>query len=335
MNKTRKEGSVSLIQRWKKLNIPGILIGNIVLFILFGLANERFLSSYNIMMILRNTCTLLVAALGFTLVILIGKIDMSVGSVVSMAAVSVVVLYNGGVPIVLALILPLLLGIVVGVINGVLIAKCNFDFWVVTFGMMSVFAGLALVATDGNTIAIKNDLINWIGNGKIAGIYVVIWITVILSILMLWIQKKTKFGYDVFALGGSQAVASVSGIKVVQTSIIVYALSGLFAALAGVMIACMTNSGSPAVGTDYTFNAMAAIVIGGTPFIGGKGGVGGTILGALLMKILASGLSLMGIPSTWQKAITGLVIVALIIADVVSNHRKNVKAQRRVYNNVG
>ena len=323
MNKSQKGGAAGLLAGLRKLNIPGILIGNIVLFVLFGLANERFLSSYNIMMIFRNTCTLLMAALGFTLVILIGKIDMSVGSVVSMAAVSVVVLYNAGVPVALALLLPLLIGIAVGVINGLLIAKCNFDFWVVTFGMMSVFAGLALVTTDGNTVAIKNDIVNWIGNGKIAGIYVVIWITVILAALMVWIQKKTKFGYDVFALGGSQAVASVSGINVVKTSIIVYALSGLFAALAGVLIACMTNSGSPAVGVDYTFNAMAAIVIGGT------------ILGALLMKILASGLSLVGIPATWQKAITGFVIVALIIIDVVNDHRKNIKAQRRVYNNVG
>ena len=335
MNKSQKGGAAGLLAGLRKLNIPGILIGNIVLFVLFGLANERFLSSYNIMMIFRNTCTLLMAALGFTLVILIGKIDMSVGSVVSMAAVSVVVLYNAGVPVALALLLPLLIGIAVGVINGLLIAKCNFDFWVVTFGMMSVFAGLALVTTDGNTVAIKNDIVNWIGNGKIAGIYVVIWITVILAALMVWIQKKTKFGYDVFALGGSQAVASVSGINVVKTSIIVYALSGLFAALAGVLIACMTNSGSPAVGVDYTFNAMAAIVIGGTPFIGGKGGIGGTILGALLMKILASGLSLVGIPATWQKAITGFVIVALIIIDVVNDHRKNIKAQRRVYNKVG
>ena len=324
MNKSQKGGAAGLLAGLRKLNIPGILIGNIVLFVLFGLANERFLSSYNIMMIFRNTCTLLMAALGFTLVILIGKIDMSVGSVVSMAAVSVVVLYNAGVPVALALLLPLLIGIAVGVINGLLIAKCNFDFWVVTFGMMSVFAGLALVTTDGNTVAIKNDIVNWIGNGKIAGIYVVIWITVILAALMVWI-----------ALGGSQAVASVSGINVVKTSIIVYALSGLFAALAGVLIACMTNSGSPAVGVDYTFNAMAAIVIGGTPFIGGKGGIGGTILGALLMKILASGLSLVGIPATWQKAITGFVIVALIIIDVVNDHRKNIKAQRRVYNNVG
>ena len=236
MNKSQKGGAAGLLAGLRKLNIPGILIGNIVLFVLFGLANERFLSSYNIMMIFRNTCTLLMAALGFTLVILIGKIDMSVGSVVSMAAVSVVVLYNAGVPVALALLLPLLIGIAVGVINGLLIAKCNFDFWVVTFGMMSVFAGLALVTTDGNTVAIKNDIVNWIGNGKIAGIYVVIWITVILAALMVWIQKKTKFGYDVFALVGSQAVASVSGINVVKTSIIVYALSGLFAALAGVLI---------------------------------------------------------------------------------------------------
>ena len=323
------------MNKLKKLNIPGILIGNIVLCILFGIANGRFLSAYNIQLILRNTCTLLLAAIGLTLVILIGQIDMSVGSVVSMSAVAVVTLYNAGMPVAVAIILPLLMGIVVGMINGFLISKCKFDFWVVSFGMMSVFAGLALVTTNGNTVAIKNDFINWVGNGKIGGVYVIVWITIVLAALMIWVQKKTKFGYDVFALGGSQQVASVSGIKVVKTSMTVYALSGLFSAIAGVAVACMTNSGSPSVGVDYTFNAMAAVVIGGTAFCGGKGGLVGTVLGALLMKILASGLSLMGIPSTWQKAITGFVIVALIIADVVSEHQKTIKAQRRVYNNVG
>ncbi len=332
MNKTKSGG---LLGKFKQLNIPGILIGDIVLFILFGLANSKFLSTYNIILIFRNTCTLLLAAIGLTLVILIGQIDMSVGSVVSMSAVLVVVLYNKGAPLAVAMTAPLLLGLLIGLVNGVLIAKFKLDYWVVTFGMMSVFAGLALVATDGNTVAVKNDFINWIGNGKIAGLYVVIWITVILAALMIWVQKKTKFGYDLFALGGSKNVAAVSGIKVVETSIAVYMLSGLFASIAGLAVACMTTSGSPSVGVDYTFNAMAAVVIGGTAFSGGKGGLVGTVFGALLMKILASGLSLMGIPSTWQKAITGMVIVSLIIIDVVADHRKNIQAKRRVYNNVG
>lgn len=335
MNNEKKEG-IGLFDKLKRLNIPGILIGDIVLIILFGIANSKFVSIANLILILRNTCTLLLAAIGLTLVILIGQIDMSVGAVVSMAGVSVEVLYNVlGLPIGIALILPLLFGVLIGVVNGVLIAKYNLDFWVVSFGMMSVFAGLALVSTDGVTVAIQNDFLNWIGNGKIAGIYVIIWIVAILSGLMIWVQKKTKFGYDVFALGGSRVVASVSGIKVVKTSILVYALSGLFAALSGVAITCMTNSAAPAVGVNYTFNAMAAVVIGGTAFSGGKGGLVGTVLGALLMKILESGLSLMGIPSNWQKAIIGMVIVALIIIDVVNDHRKNIKAQRRVYNNVG
>lgn len=335
MNNEKKEGT-NLFDKLKKLNIPGILVGDIVLIILFGIVNNKFVSTANLILILRNTCTLLLASIGLTLVILIGQIDMSVGAVVSMAGVSVEVLYNVlGLPIGIALILPLILGILIGVVNGVLIAKYNLDYWVVSFGMMSVFAGLALVSTDGVTIAIQNDFLNWIGNGKIAGIYVIIWIVVILSAVMIWVQKKTKFGYDVFALGGSRVVASVSGIKVVKTSILVYALSGLFSALSGVAIACMTNSAAPAVGVNYTFNAMAAVVIGGTAFSGGKGGLVGTVLGALLMKILESGLSLMGIPSNWQKAIIGMVIVALIIIDVVNDHRKNIKAQRRVYNNVG
>ncbi|MGI6180490.1 MAG: ABC transporter permease [Agathobaculum sp.] len=332
MNKTKSGG---LLGKFKQLNIPGILIGDIVLFILFGLANNKFLSTYNIILIFRNTCTLLLAAIGLTLVILIGQIDMSIGSVVSMSAVLVVVLYNNGAPLAVAMVAPLLLGLLIGLVNGILIAKFKLDYWVVTFGMMSVFAGLALVVTKGNTVAVKNDFINWIGNGKIAGLYVIIWITVILAALMIWVQNKTKFGYDLFALGGSRNVAAVSGIKVVETSIAVYMLSGLFASIAGLAVACMTTSGSPSVGVDYTFNAMAAVVIGGTAFSGGKGGLVGTVFGALLMKILASGLSLMGIPSTWQKAITGMVIVSLIIIDVVADHRKNIQAKRRVYNNVG
>ena len=155
-------------------------------------------------------------------------------------------------------------------------------------------------------------------------------------------EQARTVGFDIeprrgtiYDRNGTVLAVSVDATTIYANPSEVEDLPGTAAALAGVLIACMTNSGSPAVGVDYTFNAMAAIVIGGTPFIGGKGGIGGTILGALLMKILASGLSLVGIPATWQKAITGFVIVALIIIDVVNDHRKNIKAQRRVYNNVG
>lgn len=319
---------------YQKLNIPGILIGDILLILFFSIATDRFFTSYNLMLILRNCCTLLLTSTGLTLVILMGKNDISVGSTVSMAAVVVALLNQSGMPTALVILIPLVMGLAIGAFNGVLVAKLKFDYWVVAFASMSIFAGLALVLTNGVTIPVKNEVLDWIGNGKILGLYVIIWLTILLVGLMVLVQKKTRFGYNVYSIGGSENVANVSGIKVVKTRIWVYALAGLFAAVAGVAIACMTNSGSPSVGVEYSFNAMAAVVIGGTSMAGGKGGILGTVFGTVLLRVLASGLSLMGIPATWQKALIGVVIVTMIVVDVANEHRKNIKGLRRVYGHV-
>lgn len=323
-----------VVRGYQKLNLPGILIGDILLIVFFAIASNRFFSGYNLMLILRNCCTLLLTSTGLTLVILMGKNDISVGSTVSMAAVMVALLNQAGLPTALVILIPLFMGLAIGAFNGLLVAKLKFDYWVVAFASMSIFAGLALVLTDGVTVPIKNEVLDWIGNGKILGLYVIIWITIILVGLMVLVQKKTRFGYNVYSIGGSENVASVSGIKVASTRIWVYALAGLFAAIAGVAIACMTNSGSPSVGVDYSFNAMAAVVIGGTSMAGGKGGLLGTVLGTIMLRVLNSGLSLMGIPATWQKAIIGVVIVSMIVADVANERRKNIKGLRRVYGHV-
>lgn len=317
-----------------RLNIPGIAIGDLLLILFFSLMSDRFLSSYNLLSILRNSCTLLLAALGLTWVILMSQIDVSVGAVVSTAAVMVPILNNMGLPVVIVLIAPLLMGLLVGCINGLLVAKMKFDFWVVTFGTMSLMAGVALVTANGETVSTQSEILNYIGNGRIAGIYTVIWLTTIITAGMIFIQKKTKFGYNIYSIGGSENVAAVSGINVVIVRTKVYMISGLLAAVAGVTTACMNVAGSPTVGNEYSFNAMAAVVIGGTAFAGGKGGIFGTIFGTLMLRILASGLSMMDIDSTWQKAIIGVVIVSLIVVDVLNDHHKAMKGSRRVYQDV-
>lgn len=325
-----------LVKAYRKLNIPGIVLGDILLIIFFSIASDRFFTANNMMTILKNCCTLLLTATGLTLVILMGKNDISVGSTVSMSAVLVALLVQAGAPTPVVLVVPLIVGAAIGLMNGILVAKLKFDYWVVAFSSMSIFAGLALVLTDGKTISWygKNPTLDWIGNGKILGLYVFIWITILLVAAMIWVQKKTKFGYDVYSVGGSENVANVSGVRVMKTRIIVYVLAGLFAAIAGVFIGCMTNSGSPSVGVDYSFNAIAVVVIGGTSMSGGKGGIVGTVFGTIMLRILASGLSLMRIPSTWQKAIIGMVIVGMIVVDVLNEHRKNIKGLRRVYGHV-
>jgi len=314
-------------------NIPGIFWGILGLVIFFGIKEKNFFTPYNLILIVRNTCIPLLAAVGMTLAVLISQIDLSIGSVISLTAVILGLTTSRGIPALPAILLSLMVGVIIGSINGVMIAVKKFDYWITTFSTMSIGAGLALVVADGRTSPIQNDFIDWLGNGRILGIYTMIWITVILILLMIVVLKRTRLGYNIYSIGGSENVARVSGINVEKNRFTVYVISGLFASMAGVMIAGMTTSASPIVGTEYSFNTMAAVIIGGASFDGGKGGLVGTLLGTLLLRVLASGLSMMGISSVIQKVIIGVVIVCLIVADQISEKRKKKEGLRRVYAN--
>ena len=321
----------NLFGKKKHVNIPGIFWGILLLIIFFGFKEKNFFTPYNLILIARKVCILLLASVGMTLAVLVSQIDLSIGSVMSLTAVVLGVTVGRGLPIVLCILIALMVGVVIGSINGYMIAKLHFDYWITTFATMSVGAGLALVVSGGNTIPIKSALIEWLGNGRILGVYAMIWITAILIVLMIFVLKRTRLGYNIYSIGGSENVARVSGINVVKNRFAVYVISGLFASVAGVLIAGMTTSASPIVGTEYSFNAIAAVVIGGTSFDGGKGGLVGTLLGTLLLRVLASGLSMMGVSSVVQKVIIGLVIVGLIVADQIGEKMKKKEGLRRVY----
>lgn len=323
----------TVLSKIRRLPIPGIFWGILALIIFFGFMEENFLTPYNLILIGRNTCILLLASVGMTLAVLVSQIDLSVGSVISLSAVVLGFTLEKGLPVALCLLSALGVGILTGSVNGIMIAKKKFDYWITTFATMSVGSGLALVIANGNTIPIKNALIDWLGNGKVFGVYSMIWITAALVLLMIFVLKRTRLGYNIYSIGGSENVARVSGIDAVKNRFAVYILSGIFASVAGILIAGMTTSASPIVGTEYSFNAIAAVVIGGTSFDGGKGGLVGTFLGTLLLRVLASGLSMMGISSVVQKVIIGLVIVALIVMDQLSERMKRREGLRRVYAN--
>lgn len=322
---------ITSLRKKKHLKLPGIFWGTLALVIFFGVMEENFFTPYNLVLIVRNTCILLLASVGMTLAVLVSQIDLSIGSVISLTAVVLGVTVGMGIPIVLCILIALLVGVIIGAINGIMIAKLKFDYWITTFATMSVGAGLALVIAGGNTIPIKSAFIEWLGNGRVLGIYAMIWITVILVVGMIFVLKRTRLGYNIYSIGGSENVARVSGIDVVKNRYAVYVISGVFASVAGILIAGMTTSASPIVGTEYSFNAIAAVVIGGTSFDGGKGGLVGTLLGTLLLRVLASGLSMMGVSSVVQKVIIGLVIVGLIVADQISEKIKKKQGLRRVY----
>ncbi len=317
---------------FKKLNIPGITYGLVLLFILFSILRPtKFLTAFNMMLILRNSAVLLVASIGMTMVILSSKNDMSIGAVVSLSGVIAATCVSRGMPIFLAVLIAMAAGVAVGFLNGVLIAYFNFDFWITTFGTMGVGAGLALVVAGGATVQTGSDTFGQFGNAKVGGVYVMLWFTVILIAVMMFVLRRTKFGYAIYSIGGSEQSARLSGVNVLKNRIAIYMCSGLFASVAGLMLASMSNSASPIAGADYSFDAIAAVVIGGTSFDGGKGGLGGTVLGVLLLRTLASGLNLLGVASTWQKAIIGLVIVSIIVAQVAGENVKKKNESRRLY----
>lgn len=314
-----------------RLNIPGVAYGVISLFLFFSIIRPRFLSMVNILLIMRYSSVLILASIGMTMVILISQMDLSIGSVMSLSGVIAAVCIGRGVSFPLAILIGMIAGVLIGLLNGVLIAYFKFDFWITTFATMGIGAGLALVVANGETIAITYEGFSWIGNGKIMGIYVLIYITVIIVACMLFVLRRTGFGYRIYSIGGSEQTARLSGIPVVKNQIMVYMCSGLFASVAGLLLTSMGNAASPIAGADYSFDAIAAVVIGGTSFDGGRGGLSGTILGALLLRILASGLNLMDVPATWQKAIIGLVVVIIIVANVLAEKVKKNNDLRRRY----
>ncbi|MDR1931899.1 MAG: ABC transporter permease [Spirochaetales bacterium] len=326
---------IKLFSPKKRLPVPGIVWGIIFLIIFFSIIRPaKFPTLYNALLILRHSSVLIVASIGMTMLILVSQIDLSVGSVMSLAGVITAVCAESGMPLGVSLALSILVGMLIGVVNGTMVAVFRFDYWISTFATMGIAAGLALVVANGQTITVRSDFFNWLGNGKVLGIDFLILLVAVLVAGMLFVLGKTRFGYNIYSIGGSAETARLSGIDVTKNRMFVFIGSGFFSAVAGLMLAAMGSSASPIAGADYSFDAIAAVIIGGTSFDGGKGGLAGTVLGAVLLRILTLGLNLMGIPPTWQKAIIGVVIVAIIVNDVLGERRRKTNESRRVYSNV-
>lgn len=300
----------------------GILIGLVVLFLFLSVATDSFLSTKNMLQVLRQICINGLLAFGMTFVLIIGGIDLTVGSVVAISGVSVVMMLNSGVPIPAALIIALLMGAVVGLINGGIIALTGMPPFIVTLSLQGTIRGIAYVITDGRSVSCDNAVFNAIGNGYLFGIpipiYIVAFVMIVISILLYY----TRFGRRMYAVGGNITAAGFSGIHVKKIMVQVYVLSGVLSALAGIILASRMYSGQPASGQAYESDAIAAAVLGGTSFNGGIGTVGGTLIGALVIGFLTNGLNLLHISSYVQMIIKGLVIIGAVGIDILKNRKK-------------
>lgn len=244
----------------------GILIGLVVLFLFLSVATDSFLSTKNMLQVLRQICINGLLAFGMTFVLIIGGIDLTVGSVVAISGVSVVIMLNSGVPLPVALVVALLLGAIVGLLNGGIIALTGMPPFIVTLSLQGTIRGIAYVITDGRSVSCDNAVFNAIGNGYLFGIpipiYIVAFVMIVISILLYY----TRFGRRMYAVGGNITAAGFSGIHVKKIMVQVYVLSGVLSALAGIILASRMYSGQPASGQAYESDAIAAAVLGGTSF---------------------------------------------------------------------
>jgi ribose transport system permease protein len=312
------------------LNIPivnffannrGILLALLCLCTVLTLTTSSFFDSQNILTVLRQICINALLAFGMTFVLIIGGIDLTVGSVVGACGVACVMLMKAGVGMVPAIIIALLLGAIIGLINGTVIATTGMPAFIVTLSMQGVIRGLAYIITNGRSVSSSNDLFTTIGNSYTLGIPNPIYILVIVMVIVSVILYKTKFGRRMYAVGGNPVAARFSGIKIKNLTVKVYVISAVLSALAGIILASRMYSGQPTAGIGYESDAIAAAVLGGTSFTGGVGTIGGTLIGALVIGILGNGLNLLHISSYVQMVIKGIVIILAVGFDVIKNRR--------------
>ena len=303
----------------------------IVLFVGFSIASPYFLTMDNVIGILLATAVNGILALGVTFVIISGGIDLSVGTVLSVSAVMTgMFITNYHLPVWLGILGGILTGGLAGFVNGVVISKMKIPPFIATLGMLNATKGLALVISGLKPIyfndtpifrsmAMDSMIGKVIPGVDIPNAVLVLFVAAIAANLIL---SKTILGRYNFAIGSNEEATRLSGVNVDSWKIAVYTLCGLFAGLAGVVIAARLNSAQPALGAGYELDAIAATVIGGTSLSGGEGSIVGTVIGAFIISTLTNGLRILSVPQEWQLVVTGCIVVLAVYADILRRRRK-------------
>lgn len=291
----------------------GLVFSFLLLMLALTLLSDRFLTPSNLINILRQATINGIVSVGMTLVILTGGIDLSVGSVLALAVTIGASLMKQGQPVGLAVLAALGIGTLLGVINGLMITQARIPPFIATLGMLTVARGLTLMYTQGQPITGLPASFRWIGTGVVGGIPVPI-VLMGLVFLIGWIfLTRTRYGAYIYLLGDNPTAARLAGVPTDRVTVLVYAISGFCAALAGLVLVARLDSAQPIIGQGYEFNAIAAVVVGGTSFAGGEGGLGGTLLGALLIETLNNGLNLLNVSPLWEQVVKGVVIALALL----------------------
>jgi erythritol transport system permease protein len=309
------------------------VVALVALTIAFAALSPEFLTTANMTILVKHVAINAILAIGMTFVILSGGIDLSVGSIAGLGGMIAgaliskgVVLASAGVIVYphasLAIVMAIAVGMAIGALNGFLVSRLRVAPFIATLGALYVARGSALLLSGGATYpnltgdaSLGNTGFTWIGAGALLGLPVPIWLMGGIAMVAMFVATRTPFGRQVYAVGGNERAALLAGVGVRRVKVRVYVISGFCAALVGVLIAAQLGAAHPATGETFELNAIAAVVLGGTSLMGGRGSITGTLIGAFVIGVLADGLVLLGVSEFWQMVIKGLVIVVAVILD--------------------
>lgn len=301
----------------------GTILILMVMVLLMTLLKPQFLTSKNIINIIKQQTPIAIIALGITFTIISGGIDISGGSTVALCSVVVAMLAHpvgdaagpGQFPLIVTILASIVVGGILGTISGLVISYGNVPPFIATLGMMSAARGLALIVSGGRPVSGFTKTFDFIGSGSVLGIPILIFILAFVFVMGYILLHKTKFGIYVYAIGGNEVAAIVSGVKVKRNKTLVYTLAGSFSGIAAVALTSRILAGVPSVGGGYELSAIAMAVIGGTSFSGGIGNIFGTIVGACIIGILTNGMTMMRVDPALQMMVKGAVIVGAVLLD--------------------
>jgi ribose/xylose/arabinose/galactoside ABC-type transport system permease subunit len=309
-------------QFWKS---TGIFWALILLVIIMAFSQPAFLKRPNLINILKQASITGVLAMGMTLVLLTGGIDLGVGSVLAVACMAAAYVTSEvlALPVIVAFIAGIGVGALFGLMNGIGIAYVGFAPFIMTMATLSAARGLALVSTNNRPIFnLTREFIN-VSNSIYLGLPSLIFYFLGVAILAYVLTRKTVFGKWIYAVGGNENAARYSGINVKKVKTIIYVIMGALSGMTGVLMASRITSGNPAVGEGYELDAIAACVIGGVSLSGGSGSVVGTVIGVLILGVISNGFDILGISSNYQRIMKGIVILLAVFIDIRSRNRQN------------
>jgi ribose transport system permease protein len=300
----------------------GLVMALVALVAILSLLSDRFLTPSNVINVLRQISINAIIAAGMTVVIIGRGIDLSVGSLLALTGVVAASLAVGELPAAIAIAAGLGLGLAMGVFNGAFVAYAGIAPFIVTLAGLTIFRGMALAITDGRPISGLPPVFMTIGYGSFLGLPVPIWIMLGFLVVTHVILRHMALGRAIYAIGGNEEAARLSGIAVRRVKLFTFAYSGLAAALAAMVLTGRLNSAQPSAGVMFELDAIAAVVVGGTSLFGGRGGVFGTLIGALIIGVINNGMNLLNVPSFYQQIVKGGVILAALLIERLAASRR-------------